>query len=395
MNFVTYNERLNYKILRYSYLYRGNFKKMALKLIFWNLKYIIKLSEDHKSTFKDKKLHILFRPLGGIGDHIFFLKYYKCFKKHFSQNVDSAILLPEENKELLSLYQMQPQVGNVYLKTSKKYDVQIDLSRLPKVIFCDQRRLKKTGTEQIKEYIEKIEKFYWKNLLLYKNDFLSKEYSFLFGQKRENQADIEDYLKMKKEKFLLKTGEDETAVLKKYHLKKNKFIVMQTGSGYHFKEANDVRRWPLEYYRKLAEMLKQKYPDYQIIQAGESYQKSIKGTDQNLLGKTSVTEMLVLLKNAKLLIAQEGGYSICRHFVRGGPSVILFGPTNKNFFGFSENINISADVCPGCEWITQTWYDGCFKTGEKEGVCMSSITPEHVFQSIQESGLFSEIESKG
>ncbi len=388
MNFNTYIERLNCRIKRYGCLYNGHYKKMALKLIFWNLKHLFKLTDGEYSSFKDEKFHVLFKPMGGIGDHFFFLKYYSCFLKQFSDVVVADILMPEENKELLPLYQAQKCMGHIFFKTQEQYDAQIQIIRFPRLMFCDWTRLSSFRVKKLTEYIKMIKNFYRENMPFYENDFLGREYSYLSGRTRENQADINDYLGMKHEKFSLQINENETAVLKKYHLKKNKFIVMQTGAGYHFKDTNDVRRWPVEYYTRLAEMLKQKYPDYQIIQAGESYQRSIKGTDRNLLGKTSLTEMLVLLKNAKLLIAQEGGYAICRHFIQGGSSVILFGPTNKNFFGFSENINISANVCPGCEWLMRSWYEKCVKTGEKEGVCMRNITPELVFQSIQESRLF-------
>ena len=73
-----------------------------------------------------------------------------------------------------------------------------------------------------------------------------------------------------------------------------------------------------------------------------------------------------------------------RHFLQGGVSVVLFGPTDINFFGYTENLNLSASLCDQpCEWIVKNWMEKCVKTGN-EAECMRLLNPEKVFNTICE-----------
>ena len=45
-----------------------------------------------------------------------------------------------------------------------------------------------------------------------------------------------------------------------------------------------------------------------------------------------------------------------RHFLGGGTSVVLFGPTDERFYGYPENVNLSRRFCPfACELIDDDW----------------------------------------
>ena len=67
----------------------------------------------------------------------------------------------------------------------------------------------------------------------------------------------------------------------------------------------------------------------------------------------------------------------------GGPSVVLFGPTDEKFFGYEENINITARTCPHpCEWLTKDWMKKCLRTNYQQP-CMQDIKPKDVLSQIK------------
>ncbi|MFQ6778252.1 MAG: glycosyltransferase family 9 protein, partial [Alphaproteobacteria bacterium] len=171
-------------------------------------------------------------------------------------------------------------------------------------------------------------------------------------------------------------------VLKKFDLETDKYITFQTGCG---KRTNgNIRNWSIENYNKLVQLLHKKYPEYKLVQLGIENTDYIDETDLDLRGKTNFNDLLVLLKNAKLHIDIEAGCVHFRHFLCAKPSVVLFGPTNKDFFGYPENMNISANVCSGCEWVHNNWNNFCVKNDSKTAVCMCTITPNMVMKNIVE-----------
>ena len=100
------------------------------------------------------------------------------------------------------------------------------------------------------------------------------------------------------------------------------------------------------------------------------------------MGKTSLEQVKVILKNSCLHIDNEGGYTHIRHAISGGKTAVLFGPTSVDFFGYSDNINIKGEGCETfCEWCTANWQEVCVR-GFTYPPCMYSITPEAVFRRI-------------
>ncbi|MDR0680068.1 MAG: hypothetical protein LBF42_03535 [Puniceicoccales bacterium] len=63
-----------------------------------------------------------------------------------------------------------------------------------------------------------------------------------------------------------------------------------------------------------------------------------------------------------------------------GRSIVLFGATSADLFGYPENINITGPGCKSwCEWVTDDWDRKCPR-GFEEAPCMASITPEMVME---------------
>ena len=131
-------------------------------------------------------------------------------------------------------------------------------------------------------------------------------------------------------------------------------------------------------------MIRERYPELAVVQLGVSRERcpAMEGVSVDLIGKSSIEQVKNLLKISAVHIDCEGGFVHLRHALNGGPAVVLFGPTPKRFFGYSENINIRGDGCPEpCEWKTADWQIRCVNGFEKQP-CMLSISPEKVMDEI-------------
>lgn len=81
-------------------------------------------------------------------------------------------------------------------------------------------------------------------------------------------------------------------------------------------------------------------------------------------------------------IDTEGGLVHLRHALGGGPSVVLFGPTSPQVYGYKENLNLRSDKCSvPCEWVVDDWLTRCPRRTDKH-LCMCSLSPEYVAEQI-------------
>ena len=135
-------------------------------------------------------------------------------------------------------------------------------------------------------------------------------------------------------------------------------------------------------YSLLIKLLKQKFTNYKIILLGNDVTRiqHIENADVNLVKKTSFTELKTILKFAFLHVDCECGMVHLREALHGGPSVVLFGPTPVDFFGYPNNINITANACKHwCAGHHFLWQKECFLGNN---VCMNSLKPEMVINAI-------------
>ena len=381
---INYIEECRKRIRSYSERKNASPKKIALKFIFWNIKYIFSHYKNKKSKFKDNIFHIIIHPKGGVGDFVYTAKYVYCLKKKFQEEIEISILIDSNNEAANFLWSNAKYINTIIENENyKNHDCEIEIVRFPIIKQIDKKRFEHIASNELKNYLETISNFYIENPLFFLSDYLGKEYSMLQARSRENQADIENILDMSETNEFNINISENNEVLKKFGLVKDQYIILQTGSGHHFKNENDMRQWPQEYYKELTKKIKSINPFIPVIQIGEAFQKNIEYTDINLIGKTSFNEMLILLKNARLLISQEGGIPILRHFVSQKPSCVFFGPTDKNFYGFKENINISPKISCECEWLTSNWYQKCIKRNSSVS-CLWSIKPDNVIEKIRQ-----------
>lgn len=120
---------------------------------------------------------------------------------------------------------------------------------------------------------------------------------------------------------------------------------------------------------------------YDVIQIGVLNDEYIPGAI-DMRGKTSVTEAAAILKKSVLHLDTEGGIVHLAKAVRT-KSIVLFGPTAVEFYGYKDNVNIQSGNCKNCWWSTPDWQIRCPLDSDVPK-CMDAISVKTVTNSILE-----------
>jgi len=342
----------------------------------------------------ETQMNVGFLLGGGLGDMVVAANYlYKFRQKYGYENLRIDTFIHNSyNSAKVVLYD-EGIVNHIYPERGfedsfREYDLFIHISRYPDVKKRDLRKMAQMMPELI-EYVSLCERFRSENSRFFTNagitDGQSAMLSIINGKKRIHQPDVYGFFGVREEyEYDIPVMEDEYVFLDDLGLKRHCFITINRGVDTNYTK-NSVKMWPQFYYNTLVKLLKKKYPDILLVQLGPSYERcqSFEGIDLDLIGKTNLEQVKVLLKHSLVHIDGEGGMVHLRHALKGGTSVVLFGPTSSEFFGYSENENIVGNGCGAwCEWTVNNWQEKCLR-GYKNAPCMMSIIPEKVMESVE------------
>lgn len=352
------------------------------------------LNSVRREKTDTNRLRICFRIGGGMGDALIAVNYVEAFRKQIKHDcylIDLAVDLGgfEHSDKLVRDLIGEWKYGNIIPRPEKVdmgYDLTINLLRYPEIYTKNTGKIARLAPELI-DYILLCEKFKMLNPRFFTGQYVADGCSAYMaanqGQNRLQQPDIYGYLGIAKEYGV--ELEADSSLLEVIDLKNEKYITLHHGTSPKHHKYDAVKTWSAEYYEQLICMLKEEYPGYKTVLLGEKYEEddAIHSFDISLVGKLSVAELKAVLKNAALHIDVEGGLVHLRHALKGGPSIVLFGPTLPRFYGYSENYNLRTDACAmPCEWITDDWMRKCVRRTNK-GICMRSLQPEYVMNSVR------------
>ncbi len=340
---------------------------------------------------KDKHISVCFLIVGGLGDAIINYNYIYAFYDKFSEvglsidiaNASNAFISFVENSEFVHSF-----IDVDFEKTD--YDLVFELRRYPRIIRAEFFHIA-SAAPKLMDYLTSCRKFEYDNPNRIhfgpKYDGYNEETKAELCEKRYLQPDI--YGEFGLTESYLPYIKVDSNLLSSFSLDESKYITIHRGCDRFFFSDNNVKLWPEKNYEELMVLIKKKYPDYKIVLLGEDYEKSdlIHHYDLDLLGKTNMPQLKAIIKGAALHIDTEGGLVHMRHSLKSGKSVVLFGPTSDDFFGYPENINIRTSDCPyPCEWKTKDWAVNC-SNSEAKHICMESISPQMIIQQIEEAGV--------
>ena len=404
--FADFNNAYSYYQKKHMY----NHRKFSLKLMIWLFRSLLrKYNSDNNSVVEEEltvckedildvnssKLNIGFLFGGGYGDILIAANYVYKFKEKFGDiNIDvfvhdsqglvgAANTIFYDGHVIRKLYPMKG-----YETVFEEYDLFIRCNRVPNAIHVKTNRLSEINPGLLGYYYE-TEKYKKLNERYYSKAGITDGQSALMcvleGKKRIQQPDVYGILGISEYyEYPLLTVINEDEYLKNLELKNQVYITVHRGLDTRFSKKS-TKLWPVEYYDILIKMIKKKYPSVKIVEIGASHDRcpEFEGVDLNLVEQTSMEEIKILLKNSILHIDGEGGMVHLRHALKAGPSIVLFGPTDYRFFGYSENCNIKGNGCKvSCEWAIRGWNVECLR-GEDIPPCMASIIPEDVFEKVK------------
>ncbi len=125
-------------------------------------------------------------------------------------------------------------------------------------------------------------------------------------------------------------------------------------------------------------------PGIRFVQLGSPRtSRAIAGAQVDLIGKTSLAEAAAIISASRLHIDVDSGLvHVAACF--GVQSLVLFGPTDADYFGYRSNINLRPRFCGGCWWTSEAWMDQCVRSFD-EAQCMSSHAAEDVVAHVVEA----------
>ena len=141
------------------------------------------------------------------------------------------------------------------------------------------------------------------------------------------------------------------------------------------------KRWPVEYFAELVQLLAQKFSDARFAVLGGADDKpfgekiSAAESDRvlNLCGKTSLPEMIEIIRLGDLLITNDTG-PMHAAAALGKPLIALFGPTEPRRtgpYGQLENVLRIELPCSPCLKSVCRW--------KNPNECLTALSPQMVF----------------
>ncbi len=131
-------------------------------------------------------------------------------------------------------------------------------------------------------------------------------------------------------------------------------------------------------WRQTVALLNQK--GFVTVQLGTLKEDLIEGVSLDLRGKTTFRQAAVILKSAHCQVGVEGGLVHLANAMQA-ISVIMFGPTSVDLFGYPQNINLTAGDCNSCWWSKRDWFIYCPR-GLKEPECMNAFRAEKIVEAV-------------
>jgi hypothetical protein len=172
--------------------------------------------------------------------------------------------------------------------------------------------------------------------------------------------------------------------LKEIGLNECQYITVHDGWDATWNKASvrPTKSYPIDLFAGAITLVKNQYPNIKIVQLGFNTGSVIPGIDINLRNLTSLDQDALILKQAKAHIDIEGGLVHLATSI-GTPCVVLSGPTNISYYGYSENKNIQSKECGNCMHVTDTANESC-PLNYKPIKCMPSILPNEISMAISE-----------
>jgi ADP-heptose:LPS heptosyltransferase len=151
-----------------------------------------------------------------------------------------------------------------------------------------------------------------------------------------------------------------------------------------------TKSWTIGGWSKVIQHLKNR--GIYVVQVGGGKDLILPGVNETFFDKT-IHETAALIKRSLFGVFIEGGLVHVSVAV-GKRSIVLFGPTPIQTFGYDRNINLKGNICEPCWWALETkrkskdWNTYCLRSGkavkDEAPICMLSLDYIQVNKAVDE-----------
>ena len=333
-----------------------NLRRKIIKTVFKNYK---ELKQVLNTKVKEGQPVLAFRGTAGIGDMLRLAAVIAAVKKE-NPDLIFDIYVGNTKKGKFAFAALQKRYllqENLLYLTYEQYDAIINISDKEPFIL-----IKKTPlTEQMQKVAE--ENKYLMNIntanRAQKGFTCGEVISLTRGYDNKKQP-LYCPIKLEQQNFV-----------------KGKYITVHYGWDSDVKTKRHNKVWPFEYYQTFVKLFKEKYPDIQVVQLGLDRIPHIEGCI-DLRSKTTMGQASSIVKNSLLHIDCDCGFVHVAYNL-GTKSLVLFGPSNAEYVGYKQNLNIVSPLCNNCWDLSESWAEICPK-GYKTNKCMQAIMPDMVLK---------------
>ena len=328
-------------------------------------------------------MKILISMLGGIGDTLMLSMVAKRIKDIYP----SCDIVASVRKDKLIVLDGNPHISKVIVREvfsdlpvfSKKYDAIIDLKYVAKTYYTgDQFDFDSPAEEIIRRQKEFELELYVTDLPFYRmrtwQDSLQRIYdndSLSIGKENMNWYSILSY-------FSGLNLSTKDLYISKEEVKDipSDFIAVSSPPVHKL-----AKHWRPDFWNKVFES----FPEETFVLLGIMTNRMLQG--KNVIHKElsfNIHQTADVISKSKFLISEEGGLVHVAKAV-DKEAIVLFGPTQKWFFGYKDNVNLkeSFNECHYCHNKHPFWEKRCL--GGKSPYCtiLQKMTPDVVIEEIK------------
>jgi hypothetical protein len=333
------------------------------------------------------RLLVAVRCNGCLGDLIIHSSFLDCFYREYGRPIIHVIIRSERMQEAAFAFRGSPAVALLTdtadcWPSSTPYDIILSLAEFASYDFVRTERVQQIAPEML----EKITAA--QQIQLQYRPFIDAQPSFdglfataatKFGLRR---LDLLGWLAnvdfTQDHPLLARPDSGGYRLFEDLGLARRPYITIHNGwdNVTHRSTTNATKGWPVDHYERFVTGFKQRFPDIAVVQLGAKTSRPIAGADIGLLNGTTLHEAAWILKHSLLHVDGDSGLV---HLARAlhTKSLVLFGPTNHDFFRYAQNETCFSTICNNCWWSTHDWMRSCPR-GLEEPECMKSIEPSTV-----------------
>ena len=372
------------RVARWAFAYRFLRNKIWWQ---WRRKF---LSLLHKGPAQDNRLHVFWHLRGGVGD----VAAARLAVLAMRAQLPHAVFYYHTDSASAASAVFEEDEQNVFLPSGEplwyKYDVAFELCQSFRLAHLCQARVQKVAPEFV-PVLEKIKERQKEFSFFLKDSYLLEDLlgRWMFGQGL-SRLDLQSYLSGLD--FDIEAGPalpvklTRAENLEKWNLAGKKYITFHDGidANFQLNGEHPLKCWSAENWKELTRLIKEKYPDLLLVQLGGKNSPKFDFADICLVGKTKLADLPALLHHACLHIDGESGLVQLSRYLKNR-CVVLFGPTDKHYFGLAKNINLQTEVCPACMWLLgPQWHTRC-ALGHATCQNMQAMTPQIVFEAVKDA----------